>query len=433
MNSGSALRVISDREQLRKAWREISKRNLLSKGLDNVTIRAFKNSLDQNLSQISAELRANTYTFNRLRAHAIRKPGSSKLRPLQIASVRDRVVMKSIALFIEPAFREFNLPCSFAFIKNRGVKQAIDRIHDLVAQGNKFYFEADMINFFGAVDREVLWTMFSRRVRYKSLLPLLRQCFDLELEDLDGHQTEFQELFFGADSGIPQGGVLSPMLANFYLYEFDRRMLQHGFNLVRYADDFVVMCESQERARQAHDLAKDALKTLNLEIHALDAPNSKSRIGNFSKEGLMFLGVIFEGKENFPAGKVVHRFKSKVEEVLKPSSGESLFKTLHRLMNLIIGWGKCYRSMRVHETYLRLDEFIKASVESYLEDAGIRLLGKKKGKHMKFLGVPSLASMVEHKRENARVTPSEPVPTAQIRMASPTPATKPSSVLSLEA
>src|SRR5580698_3092183 len=154
MNSASALRNISDKESLRKAWREISKRNMLSKGLDNVTIRAFKNSLDRNLSQISGELRAGTYTFNKLRAHAIKKPGSSKPRPLQIASVRDRVVMKSIALFIEPAFQEFNLLCSFAFIKNRGVNHAIGYIHELVAQGNKFYFEADIINFFGAVDRE---------------------------------------------------------------------------------------------------------------------------------------------------------------------------------------------------------------------------------------------------------------------------------------
>ena len=128
--------------------------------------------------------------------------------------------------------------------------------------------------------------MFAKQVRHKSLLPLLRQCFNLELENLQSHKTEFQELFFGADSGIPQGGVLSPMLANFYLYEFDRRMLKHGFSLVRYADDFVVMCQTEEQARQAHTFARDTLKTLNLEIHALDAPVSKSKIGKFSKDGL---------------------------------------------------------------------------------------------------------------------------------------------------
>jgi retron-type reverse transcriptase len=134
-----------------------------SRGLDNVTIKAFKSRLDENLFEISADLRANRYIFNKLRAHAIKKPGSKKSRPLQIATVRDRVVMKAIALFIEPAFQQFNLDSSFAFIKDRGVNQAIKRIHDLVAQGNKFYFEADIINFFGAVDRQVLWKMVSQR------------------------------------------------------------------------------------------------------------------------------------------------------------------------------------------------------------------------------------------------------------------------------
>lgn len=190
------------------------------------------------------------------------------------------------------------------------------------------------------------------------------------------------------------------MLANFYLYEFDRRMLRHGFNLIRYADDFVVMCETVERARQAHDLGKDALKTLSLEIHALDAPGSKSRIGNFSKDGLMFLGVRFEGQDTFPANKVVKKFEAKVEEVLKPASGVSLFKTLQKLTNLINGWGKCYKTMRVLNIYLRLDEFIKASVETYLENVGVRLIGKNKRKHMKLLGIPSLTAMVEYSKRS---------------------------------
>ncbi len=378
---------------------------MLSKGLDNVTIKAFKSRLDENLADISAQLKEGTYVFNKLRAHAINKPGSTKPRPIQIASVRDRVVMKALALFIEPAFRQFNLSCSFAFIKDRGVRPAIKRIQELVEQGNKFYFEADIIDFFGKVDRQVLWTMFSKRVRQKSLLHILFQCFNLELENLESHETEFQRLFFGADSGIPQGGVLSPMLANFYLFEFDRRMLEQGFNLVRYADDFVVMCATETRARQAHDFAKLALKTLGLTIHPLDDPSSKSKIGNFSKDHLIFLGVRFEGKEVIPADKVIKRFKSKIVEVLKPESGVSLFKTLQRLTNLINGWGKCYKMMRIVDIYLKLDEFIKLSLEEYLEQVGIRLVGKKR-KQMKLLGIPSLTAMAEYRKKlssNAKV------------------------------
>jgi RNA-directed DNA polymerase len=200
------------------------------------------------------------------------------------------------------------------------------------------------------------------------------------------------------------------MLANFYLNEFDRRMLGHGFNLIRYADDFVVMCETPERAQQAHLLGRDILKTLNLEIHGLDEPNSKSRIGNFSKDGLLFLGIRFEGKEVFPAKKSIERLKSKVNDILKPASGDSLFKTLQKLANLINGWGKCYRAMRVLDIFQKLDDFVKSSVETYLERVGVRLVGKNKRKHMKLLGVPSLTAMAEFKKKK---TPDQPSNAAQ--------------------
>jgi hypothetical protein len=143
---------------------------------------------------------------------------------------------------------------------------------------------------------------------------------------------------------------------------------------------------------------------LNLKIHDIDAPDSKSRIGNFSKDGLLFLGVRFEGTEIFPAAKVVKRFKAKIEEVLKPNSGISLFKTLQTLTNLINGWGKCYKDMRVVQMYLTLDEFIKTAVESYLDKLGVRLVGKNKRKHMKLLGIPSLTAMVEFAKRRSAPT-----------------------------
>jgi hypothetical protein len=121
----------------------------------------------------------------------------------------------------------------------------------------------------------------------------------------------------------------------------------------------------------------------------------------------------------FPAKKAVERFKAKVQEVLTPGTGDSLFRTLQKLTNLINGWGKCYRSMRVMEIYLRLDVFIKESVESYLEASDIRLVGKKKGKHMKFLGIPSLPAMVEHRRNQTR--PASGAPTVPSGFVVPSP------------
>jgi RNA-directed DNA polymerase len=398
MKSTSALHAISDLQALKTAWRAISKRNKLSRGSDKVTIKTFSSNLDSNLRAISSDLRLKKYEFSKLRPAMIAKPGSDKPRPIQVPAIRDRVVMKALALHIRPSFARFDLSCSYAFIpgKDRGVKAAIAQIKDLVDQGYIHYFEADIKNFFGAVERPKLWKMFSKQVRERSLLPLLEKCFNLELDDLESYQTEHQDIFLGATVGIPQGGVLSPMLANYYLYEFDKTITANGFRLIRYADDFVVMCETREDAERAHILCRAILKDLGLEIHALDEPKSKSRFGNFSKDGLSFLGVRFEGQITHPNSKVVKRFQEKITLVLRPSSGDSLSKTLQSLANLIKGWGMGYRDMRVTKLYGELDAFIKEEVVKYLKHSGVHLQGRNLGKQMRFLGVPSLSAMVSH-------------------------------------
>jgi RNA-directed DNA polymerase len=173
---------------------------------------------------------------------------------------------------------------------DRGVPAVIRRVHEFIALGYVHYFETDIINFFGAVDRSRPWLMFSKKIRHRSLLPLLRQCFDQELDNLQAFQLEYEDLFVGATSGIPQGRVLSPMLANFCLHEFDRTITGQGFELIRYADDFVIMCKTQEQAQHAHILCRTILERLGLQLHALGAEKNKTRFGYYSKEGLNFVG-----------------------------------------------------------------------------------------------------------------------------------------------
>ncbi|MGC1463788.1 MAG: reverse transcriptase domain-containing protein, partial [Terracidiphilus sp.] len=336
MRSSTALRKVSEVNHLREAWKKLAKRKK-SKGCDGVTIEAFSADLDWNLRRISKELRDGEYHMCRLRPSVYFKFGSTKPRPLQIPAVRDRVVMKALALFIQPSFGKFDLPCSFAYIKgqDRGVPAVIRRVQELVARGYVHYFEADIVNFFGTVDRSRLWAKFAKQVRHRSLLPALRQCFEQELDNLEAFQLEYEKLFVGATAGIPQGGVLSPMLANFYLHEFDQTVTKKGFELIRYADDFVVMCKTREEAESAHELCKALLEGLGLRIYALDEPKSKSKFGYFSKDGLNFVGVRFEGSITSPDPKAIPQFKKKVTLVLKPHSGESLAKTLQSLKNLI--------------------------------------------------------------------------------------------------
>jgi hypothetical protein len=160
------------------------------------------------------------------------------------------------------------------------------------------------------------------------------------------------------------------------------------------------MCESAERAKEAHDVSKALLKSLGLDIHQL-GPESKSRIGEFTKHGLVFLGIRFEGKDVYPTAKAVAKFRDKIEETLLPTSGDSLFKTLQKLTNLINGWGNCYRKMKVGQTYLDLDNFIKLKVELYLTAVGIRLEGRNKRRHLKLLGIPSLSNIIEWRAKPA--------------------------------
>src|SRR5207237_1430485 len=147
--------------------------------------QTFKAGLENNLYQISADLRAKNYVFHKLRPQAMEKQGSTGRRPLRIAAIRDRVVMKAIAQFIAPSFQSFNLACSFAYVKGGGVDAAVRRINELVAQGCKAYFQADIIKFFDSVDKDLLWQRFAKHVRHRSLLPLIRQCFDQEVGDID--------------------------------------------------------------------------------------------------------------------------------------------------------------------------------------------------------------------------------------------------------
>jgi hypothetical protein len=215
------------------------------------------------------------------------------------------------------------------------------------------------------------------------------------------------------------------MLANFYLYDFDRKMLDSGFNLVRYADDFVIMCESQERAEQAYALCSRTLKALQLEIHPLGS--DKTRIAKFSKDGLGFLGLHLQGKQTIPAKKSRTRFESKIRETLKPHTGVNLFKTLQKLSNTIHGWGKYYRSMDVTEIFLALDKFIQLSVQVYLNDLDIILKGRNKRKQLKLLGIPSLSRMINHSRDHSepKVAGASPVrqkvsDTSTVVLAAPT-------------
>jgi RNA-directed DNA polymerase len=202
-----------------------------------------------------------------------------------------------------------------------------------------------------------------------------------------------------ADSGIPQGGVLSPMLANFYLYPFDKGMSDARFNLVRYADDFVVMCTSEVQARSAYYLAKSILEdNLHLKLHELGGEDSKTRITLYSK-GFTFLGLHFQGGLITPGSKSIKKFKERISAITDHRQGQNLLRTLTSLKNTIDGWGHAYQMYDSSETFWKLDAHVSEQLAMYLRANG--LLGKGHvigNQQRRFLGVPSLEGIQQRLR-----------------------------------
>lgn len=393
MNKSRSARLqLCDISHLRRAWRALSKRKRDSHGLDGVTIEEFGNHLETHLEHISDQLRNKTYKFSDARGVLLPKPGSDKRRPIKIPAIRDRVVLKAISLLIEPRFRKYNLDCSFGYVRGRGVQDAIRRVKKLASEGKQSVLEADIHKFFDEVDRELLIRRFTREIKLISLRKLIENGLRMELGNLGSFTDEERKIFPAADSGIPQGGVLSPMLANFYLYPLDKAMQDGCFDLVRYADDFVVMCDTQQKAKQAYDLAKSILEDeLRLRLHPLGAPNSKTRILQFNK-GLKFLGVQFAGGKIAPSESIVNKFKERVRTILDARQGKSLLKTLTSLANTIEGWGQCYQEFDVDKIYADLDAHIRSELSTYMQKLRFLRSGAiLSNRQLRTLGVPQLA------------------------------------------
>ena len=263
MTQETLLNQLSEKKSLQQAWDKISKENKYSHGLSGETIIDFSANLQSHLQSISDQLRKGTYKFSSVRGVPITKPDGSP-RPIKVPEIRDRVVIKAIVELIQPQLAKvynINNVASFAYIQNRGVKDAIIRMVELYNQGNKVVLEADIRKFFDSVDRH-------RLIRERILPNLSDESIDsliIEATEQEvGNLNDMSELEFAAfermKGGIPQGSAISPLLSNICLSDFDNRMLSEGFGLIRYADDFIVMCKTKEEAHRAYIIAREEIE-----------------------------------------------------------------------------------------------------------------------------------------------------------------------------
>lgn len=378
----SLIARISTKKNLTNAWEKINK-NDDSHGYSGETIANFKNNLENKISSISADLIKGKYRFSPNRAAVIPKD-NGKFRPLQIPEIQDRVVLKAIALELEEQFTDLfrkSKGISFAYQKKIGIREAVEKMVEIYSSGKHIILEADIINFFGTVDKiSLLQNDVYPKLPDDSINALLFNGLNQPILGLEKLSTAQAKLFEGINSGIPQGNPLSPLLSNIYLSGFDQFLSSQGYSLIRYADDFIVLCQDNEEAERCYSLAKEFLLTeLQLELHPIEEFD-KTRIVDPKSDEFSFLSIGFDGLELFPSKKNYLRLKDKLRNICHSPRNENVLTILLKVKNSFEGWISTYYYTRLERYASDLDTHINKHILSSLRKFDWRFSRKTIGK-----------------------------------------------------
>ena len=328
-------------------------------GVDHVTVKMFEDRLEENLKRLSEELRDGTYVPQQILRHYIPKPGSQEKRPLGIPTVRDRVVQTAVRMALEPIFEHEFAEHSYGFRPGRGCKDALRRVDQLLKAGYTYIVDADLKSYFDTIPHDRLMALVGQKVSDGRLLSLIESF--LKQGVLDGLRK------WTPETGSPQGAVISPLLSNIYLDPLDHLMAQEGYEMMRYADDFVILCRSPEEATKALELVQRWAAEAGLKLHP-----EKTKIVDATNDAFDFLGYRFQRGRRFPRPKSLQKLKDEIRAKTKRTSGESLTKIINDLTPRLRGWFEyfkhCYRT-----TFPSLDGWIRMRLRSLLR----KRLGKK--------------------------------------------------------
>ena len=336
---------------LRKAFEQV-KANRGAAGVDQVTVKEFEQDLEANLEKLARSLREGKYRPQAIRRVWIPKPGSKEKRPLGIPTVRDRVVQAALRAVLEPIFERDFAAQSYGFRPNRGCKDALRRVDDLLKAGYQWVVDADLKSYFDTIPHAALMARVKEKVADGPVLELLKAFLTQKvMETAEGWTPE---------EGTPQGAVISPLLSNIYLDPLDQQMATGGFEMIRYADDFVVLCRSEAEARAALAVVQAWTVLAGLRLHP-----TKTRIVNAPSEGFEFLGYHFAEGTRWPRAKSLKKFKDTIRDKTRRTMGQSLAAIIADLNRTMGGWFEYYQHSH-YTTFGPLDSWVRMRLRSLL-------------------------------------------------------------------
>lgn len=336
---------------IKQAWKKVAK-NKGAGGIDGMTIDAYKENEDENLEELLQKLRNKEYKPTPVRRVYIPKKNGDR-RPLGIPNLEDRIVQQAIVDRLQPKFEEHVFhKWSCGYRPNMGVERAMQLILWNIEKGYNYIYDADIKSFFDNIPHKKMMGVLNQYVADGTVLDLIWKWMKV------GYMEEGKHIL--SNSGTPQGGVISPLLANIYLNELDQDLSDAGIRFVRYADDFLLFAKTREDVIKASEVAKGTLKRLGLEISS-----AKTKYVNFNDDDFDFLGFTFghwrkskDGETIFvvkPQDRSLKDFKKKIKDKTKKSWTLSKEEWVKQVNPIIIGKTNYYltplKAMRVNETY----------------------------------------------------------------------------------
>jgi RNA-directed DNA polymerase len=358
------------RKNVEIAWERV-KANRGSGGIDGESLQDFEQQLDVQLDRLCAELREDRYQPKPVRQVRIPKAGKpGEFRTLGIPTIFDRVVQQAILNQLEPVFEPVFDEANFGYRRGRSTKDALRKIWKEIEGGGEWIVDADLKDFFGSVEHEKLLTLVAQRIADGRVLRLIRAMLTA------GSYGKGQ--LFPSERGTPQGGVVSPLLSNILLTPFDREMRRKGYQLTRYADDWVITCKSAAEARSALEAAVRVLSQLGVQLNV-----QKTRIVHV-QHGFEFLGYkIKRGKQlRLPASKIrsgahsgalyaypreksVRRFMDQVRQLTRRKAPLDTRGLIEQINPILRGWGLHYCKAHVRRLFNRLNRWIVRRIWSH--------------------------------------------------------------------